>query len=58
MKITIEGTKEEIEVAKQALEHSSCTFGSMFCSYYMSCDECKKNTTLVKEFIILEKGGN
>lgn len=51
MKITIEGTKEEIEVAKQVLEHSSCAFGTMFCSYYKSCDACQKNIILTKEFV-------
>lgn len=41
MKITIEGTKSELETAKLALE-SVCFFDSDHCKLEFNCEECIK----------------
>lgn len=51
MKIIIEGTKKEIELAKETIK-GVCMFDGEFCSLFDSCNECEKKQGLVKEFII------
>lgn len=51
MKILIEGTEKEIEMAKATLK-STCLFDSEFCKPNKSCDECEREQNLIKEFNI------
>lgn len=51
MKIIIEGTKEEIESAKEVL-NSVCVFDTKFCETGLKCDTCEKKQGLITEFII------
>ncbi|AKN32403.1 hypothetical protein Ccar_16665 [Clostridium carboxidivorans P7] len=51
MKITIEGTHEEIERAKSVIDFT-CFFNSEFCNSNIPCEACAENQKLKIEYIV------
>lgn len=51
MKITIEGTREEIERAKSVIDYT-CFFNGEFCNSNIPCEACTEEQKLKIEYIV------